>query len=617
MLPMIQGLFSLTGEVPRFDMRFAQGLKRIDCPGGVLAVAPGVSVAQSSGMVCAAWGTPRFRDPALARIALDEGAAVAWLSAFASSGARAPAGVAGRFAVVMIDTGRSRCLAAVDRFGSLPFCHARDGGIFAFSDRADRVPGPARAVCNQAVFDYLFFHHIPAPETIFTDVRRLSAAHSLSAERSAVHTEPYWQPVFDEPRSGDFPSLKREFLELVEQAVAREAADGNVGAFLSGGTDSSTVSGMLCRVLSRAPRTYSIGFDASGYDEMEYARIAARHFGLDHREYYVTPDDLLDAIPKVSAHFDQPFGNSSAVPAWICAQRARAEGIDKMLAGDGGDELFGGNSRYAKQRIFSWYDLVPGALSKHVIEPALALPGLDRLPLARKGASYVEQARVPLPDRTEMYNLLHRIGIESIFTPDFLAGVDIEHPATIQRQTWSDVRAHKLINRMLAFDWKYTLADNDLPKVVGTTQLAGLDVGFPFLSDELIDFSLRLPPEWKLKGLTLRWFFKEALKGFLPDEIIAKKKHGFGLPFGVWASSHPGLHDLAAGAVKGFAQRGIVRPEFAWKLLDELLPVHPGYYGEMVWILMVLEYWLRAHEDSLRETAYRPKQPLSLGSLVP
>lgn len=616
MLPMIQGLFSLTGEAPRFDMRFAQGLKRIACPGGMLAVAPSVSVAQSSDRVCAAWGTPRFRDPALARITLDEGPAVAWLRAFAPSGARAPAGVAGRFAVVMIDAVHGRCLAAVDRFGSLPFCYARDGGIFAFSDRADRVPGPARAVGNQAIFDYLFFHHIPAPETIFTDVRRLSAAHSLSAERSAVNTEPYWQPLFDEPRSGDFPSLKREFLELVEQAVAREAADGNVGAFLSGGTDSSTVSGMLCRVLSRPPRTYSIGFDATGYDEMEYARLAARHFGLDHREYYVTPDDLLDAIPKVAAHFDQPFGNSSAVPGWICAQRARADGVDKMLAGDGGDELFGGNSRYAKQRIFSWYDLVPGALSKHVIERALALPGIDRLPLARKGASYVEQARVPLPDRTEMYNLLHRIGIESIFTPDFLAGIDIEHPATIQRQTWSDVRAHKLINRMLAFDWKYTLADNDLPKVVGTTQLAGLDVGFPFLSDELVDFSLRLPPEWKLKGLTLRWFFKEALKGFLPDEIIAKKKHGFGLPFGVWASSHPGLHDLAAGAVKGFAQRGIVRPEFAWKLLDELLPAHPGYYGEMVWILMVLEYWLRAHEDSLRQTASRPEEPLPSGSPV-
>ncbi|KON82474.2 asparagine synthase C-terminal domain-containing protein [Azoarcus sp. PA01] len=597
-------------------MRFAQGLKRIDCPGGMLAIAPGMSVAQSSDSVCAAWGAPRFRDPGLARIAVDDGPAVAWLRAFASSGARAPAGVAGRFAVVMIDPVRSRCLAAVDRFGSLPFCYARDGGIFAFSDRADRVPGPARAVGKQAIFDYLFFHHIPAPETVFTDVHRLPAAHSVTGERSAVNTEPYWQPVFDEPRSGDFPSLKREFLELVEQAVAREAADGNVGAFLSGGTDSSTVSGMLCRVLAKPPRTYSIGFDATGYDEMEYARIAARHFGLDHREYYVTPDDLLDAIPKVTAHFDQPFGNSSAVPAWICAQRARAEGIDKMLAGDGGDELFGGNSRYAKQRIFSWYDLVPGALSKHVIEPALALPGIDRLPLARKGASYVEQARVPLPDRTEMYNLLHRIGIESIFTPDFLAGIDIEHPAKIQRQTWSDVRAHKLINRMLAFDWKYTLADNDLPKVVGTTQLAGLDVGFPFLSDELVDFSLRLPPEWKLKGLTLRWFFKEALKGFLPDEIIAKKKHGFGLPFGVWATSHSGLQDLASGAVRNFAQRGIVRRDFARKLLDELLPAHPGYYGEMVWILMALEHWLSAHEDSLRETASRPQEPLPSGSPV-
>jgi asparagine synthase (glutamine-hydrolysing) len=146
---------------------------------------------------------------------------------------------------------------------------------------------------------------------------------------------------------------------------------------------------------------------------------------------------------------------------------------------------------------------------------------------------------------------------------------------------------------MLAFDWRYTLADNDLPKVVGATRLAGLPVGFPFLDEEIVDFSLRLSPSDKLKGLKLRWFFKEALRGFLPDAIIAKKKHGFGLPFGVWLRGHPALRDFAVQSIRDLAPRAIVRREFVDRLLGELLPAHPAYYGEMVWILMILEQWLQ------------------------
>nr|HRM70266.1 asparagine synthase-related protein [Thauera phenylacetica] len=269
------------------------------------------------------------------------------------------------------------------------------------------------------------------------------------------------------------------------------------------------------------------------------------------------------------------------------------------LAGDGGDELFGGNSRYAKQRVFGWYDSVPGALRRGLLEPALALPGMDRLPVTRKGQSYVEQARVPMPDRIHMYNMLVRLGMDSVFEPGFLARVDTGRPNVEQREVWHATNARSHINLMLNYDWKYTLADNDLPKVIGTTGLAGVEVAFPLLSDELTDFSTTLPPEWKLKRLTLRWFFKEALRGFLPDEIIAKKKHGFGLPFGVWACQHAGLKALAADALGSFRQRGIVRPGFIDELLSVHLPAHPGYYGEMVWILMMMEFWMRAHCDGI------------------
>jgi asparagine synthase (glutamine-hydrolysing) len=262
--------------------------------------------------------------------------------------------------------------------------------------------------------------------------------------------------------------------------------------------------------------------------------------------------------------------------------------------------LFGGNSRYAMQRVFGWYDAIPALLRKSVLEPAFGLPLVAKLPLLRKGTSYIRQAKVPMPDRMETYNLLHRIGTREILNGAFMAAVDDAAGQRQRREVWQAARTGDLVNRMLAFDWRYTLAETDLPKVCGATRLAGIGVGFPMLEPGLLALALRMPPAAKLKGLRLRWFFKQALRGFLPDEIITKKKQGFGLPFGVWATRHAGLHKLAEDSLGSLGTRGIVRPEFVKTLLTEHLPTHPGYYGEMVWILMMLEQWLRRHAPTYR-----------------
>ena len=172
--------------------------------------------------------------------------------------------------------------------------------------------------------------------------------------------------------------------------------------------------------------------------------------------------------------------------------------------------------------------------------------------------------------------------------------MDTSDPLRQQQAVWQQVPGDASpLNRMLAYDWRYTLAESDLPKVTGSTALAGMAVGYPFLDQRLVDFSLRLPTEYKLKRQKLRWFFKEALRGFLPDEILTKKKQGFGLPFGVWATKHAALQQLAADSLHSLAGRGIVQPAFIETLLSELLPAHPGYYGEMVWVLTMLEQWMR------------------------
>ncbi len=549
-----------------------------------------------------ALGQPRFQNAALQAIADAQGPIEAWRTAVAKGRTAAIATAAetqGHFAVALgLPSGR--CFMATDRFAAHSICFTEGAQGLRFAERADELGEGRTEIDPQAIYDYLYFHMIPSPRTVWRGVRRLPPGHFVWHEGGETEVGSYWTPRFKAPGTAQFAPLAEEFRQLLRRSVARALDGSKPACFLSGGTDSSTVAGLIGEVAGRPAASYSIGFDAAGYDEMAFARIAARRFGTEHHEYYVTPDDLVRAIPLAATHLDQPFGNSSALPAYYCALEAKKDGVSRLLAGDGGDELFGGNARYAKQRVFGWYQQVPGALRRGLLEPALSPRATASVPLVKKARSYVEQARVPLPARSEMYNLLLRLGPQQILTPGFLARVETQEPLHQQQAVWDAADAPDELNRTLAFDWRYTLAENDLAKVRYSTSMAGVEVAYPLLDDELLSFSLRLPVDYKLRGLNLRWFFKEALRGFLPDEIIAKKKHGFGLPFGVWATRHEALRRLATDSLQGAVHRGLVQARFVDELLSTHLPAHPGYYGEMVWILMMLEQWLRQHAPDTR-----------------
>jgi asparagine synthase (glutamine-hydrolysing) len=506
----------------------------------------------------------------------------------------------GTWVLLFADGVADRCLLATNRAGTRSPCYAVRNRQLAFGltaldvVAADRELGHLRP---QAIFDYLHAHFIPAPETVFGGVERLLPGEYIELARGVASRRRYWEPHYAKSGAGfDFATSKSTFRRLLERSVRAEVDTGTTGAFLSGGTDSSTVAGMLGLVTGEPARTYSIGFDAAGFDEMGYARIAARHFGTRHHEYYVTPADLVHSIPIVAAAYDQPFGNSSALPAYYCAQLAREDGVERILGGDGGDELFGGNTRYARQKVFDAYRHVPGWLRSGVVEPLLLGPAATRrIPLVRKARSYVEQARVPMPSRLHTYNLLERIGLDTILTRGFLAAVDARAMAASEAAEYARCTADSLVDRMLCLDWKYTLADNDLPKVVGTCDLAGVGVGFPLLNEDLTDFANALPAREKVKGLKLRHFFKAALRDFLPAKIIAKQKHGFGLPFGPWLVKDAALRGLATRTLESLRTRGIVRAEFIDELLAQRVHEHAAYYGELVWVMMMLELWLQAH----------------------
>src|SRR6185503_9041872 len=282
----------------------------------------------------------------------------------------------------------------VDKLGVYSLFYAAGKGELAFSNKLAALRRVTRAeIDSQAVYDYLYFHHIPSPGTVFKEIRRLPPASYVERRGGEVVLDRYWTLHFArEDERIDFAAAKNEFVELIRGAVRRELeSKRELGCFLSGGTDSSTLAGMVTKLGGHPARTYSIGFEQKGFDEMEYARIAVRHFGTRQREYYLQPSDIVSFVPRIAEIYGQPFGNSSAVPTFYCGTMARADGVDTMIAGDGGDELFGGNQRYATQQLFSYYDELPQPLRRYVLEPlAFRTPGAKRILPLRKLARYIE-----------------------------------------------------------------------------------------------------------------------------------------------------------------------------------------------------------------------------------
>ena len=556
------------------------------------------SIHQDNSYTITITGYPRWSEQRLATAASEQSHAYALCLAYSEHGDKFIDYLQGAFAFVIIDTTSHQLLAGTDRMGQCPLYYAKvEGGIVFGSSVStilshEKIP---RSIQEQGIYDYLYFHMVPSPHSIFEHIQKLPAGHRLSYNNKHVEVNNYYKPVFSETASNSFQQAGQTLRTQLKEAVSNCYNPAlKTAAFLSGGLDSSSVTGMLSEISETTAEAYSIGFSAEGYDEMEFARITAKHFGVKLNEYYVTPEDVVDALPIVAASYDEPFGNSSALPAYFCAKVAAENGVQRLLAGDGGDEFFAGNERYVKQDVFETYGKIPSSLRKGLIEPIInSLPAA--IPLSNKARSYIEQANVPLPDRLQTYNFLHRHSPSEIFNTDFLNHTDINAPLAIQRNTYHQPDNASTLNRMLYLDWQYTLADNDLRKVSHMCALAGVEVVYPMLDDNLVNFSCQVPSNWKIKDRELRHFYKQSLTGWLPDATINKKKQGFGLPFGVWMETHKPLQEMAYDNLLKLKKRPYFKPEFIDHTIDLHRNQHAAYYGELIWILMVLEMWLGAH----------------------
>lgn len=507
--------------------------------------------------------------------------------------------IAGFFLLIIFNKVDGTVRVINDHVGSIPcYIDQRDLKVLRISDNMPALqPAMAGASLNpQAVFNYVFFHCIPSPVSIYQGISKLEPGVIAGVDNSgAFQQQCYYQPAFTaSPDTTE--QLMQRCRELISEAVRRNTTN-DCAAFLSGGLDSSTVAGMLAKHRQSSgqnAKTYSIGFEAKGYDETEYALLTARHFNTEHKVHYLQPDEIARHFTEVAGYFNEPFGNSSAMAAFICAKTAKAEGINVLLAGDGGDEIFAGNERYVKQKVFERYNALPGPLQT-LLNLSLDNGLADKLPVLKKGTSYLRQAKVPLPDRLDSYNFVNHFDLNQMFCSELLQKIDTGQPAQQKRERYNACKSDDAVDKMLYLDWKFTLADNDFVKVNQMCQLAGVEVRFPLIEKELVDFSCNVPADIKAPGQKLRDFYKNSFRGFLPDATLTKSKHGFGLPFGVWMKQRPDLQHIAMNALQSFKQRNILQPAFIEQVIDTYEKGHSGYYGELVWIIVVLELWLQQH----------------------
>jgi len=548
-------------------------------------------------------GRPRWLSAELAALAAGKGHAWAVGEAYLRHGEQLFAELRGSFALAVIDGAKRRALLGVDRLGVERLCYSQPkaGGV-VFGSTTDMVrahPAVASTVPHQAVFDYLYFGICPSPGTIYREQFKLLPAQYVFFQENTLRTGFYWHMPYRESNDRALDDLAEELMGKLRGAVKRDIAGMDpsaAGAFLSGGLDSSTVAGLLSEQSGRRTKTFTIGFAHDKYDEIHYAEIAARHFGTEQHNYYLTPSDVAGVLTELSRAFDEPFGNSSVVPTFYCAKVAREHGVDLMFAGDGGDEIFAGNSRYVDQQIFGLYEKVPAALRRYLLEPVVfGLPGLGKVPVLRKSRGYIEKARLPMPDRLDAYNFYRTVKLSDVLTAGMLHDLDTDGPGSNMREAYERTASRSMLHRMLHLDLKITLADNDLRKVGVACDLAGVQVSYPFLDDDVVEFSAQIPPSLLIRRFKRRWFFKYAVRDFLAAETLAKRKHGFGMPFTEWPRENPQLREVAVDCIRGFARRNYLRADFLERMIGA---DGSGAYDGLVWDIVMLELWFREREAS-------------------
>lgn len=506
----------------------------------------------------------------------------------------------GMFAFAIWDQPRQRLFLARDRVGKKPLVYAVTDNSLLFASELRALlqdPRVKREPNVEAIHHYLTYQYVPSPLTAFTGIYKLPPGHFLICERGAIRVERYW----DLDYTPDWNLSEQEWIEQI-RALLREStrirliSDVPLGAFLSGGIDSSAVVAMMSEFSAQPVKTFSIGFEEEAYDETRYARVVAQRFRTDHHEFVVKPS-AMEVLPKLVWHYGEPYADSSAIPTFYLSKMAR-EHVTVALNGDGGDELFGGYERYVANRALSVMAKIP--------KPALGM------------LTHVA-ARLQETDHPRGWpRRVKRMAAAAALSPERRYGklvcyFDNETKSQLysraMRERFNDCDSFQLLARMYAHaktsdvaaqtfyaDTMMYLPDDLLVKVDIASMAASLEGRSPLLDHQLMELAARIPSDMKLMGLGTKYIFKKAMEGILPREIIYRQKKGFGVPIGRWFRAE--LKDLAHQMLldpRSLA-RGYFDPGFIARMLNDHVEGRVDH-GPRIWALLNLELWHRTYID--------------------
>lgn len=510
----------------------------------------------------------------------------------------------GRFAQVLWKPGSRRLVALTDHFSTLPIYTLATGDqLHVASDLRllTALPAASRTIDAIAVYHYLNFGCVPAPRTICSDIQRIEPGSRHVFENGKSGSTHYFLPDYAEDLRGSDEQLAAELRERIVASVEdyRPDADQAWGCFLSGGTDSSSIVSILARQEPRRRvRSFSIGFAEAGYDELAFAKLAAEACGAE--PYFITVGRAQTGslVERIVANYDQPFGNASAVPTLACGDLAHGQQVNLLLAGDGGDEIFGGNERYAKDHVMEAFYRLPQPLKK-LGQSAGKLAGRSSSHFFNRVENFFERASLPNPDRFYSDDSFASDYYADLLTPSFREQVGRDASLDFMREVYAQGGDADPLHRIMRLDLAMAIAQNDLVKVHGACKANGISVRFPFLDPALVAYTGRLPANQKVRGLNKRHLFKKAMADVLPASILKKKKQGFGLPIAVWLRSDETFQAMVRSVLfdQRTRERGWFEPAFIERLLGEHIR-GSWDHASQIWQLLVLELWLRSHLDA-------------------
>ncbi len=508
----------------------------------------------------------------------------------------------GMFAIAIWDTVEKKLFLARDRVGKKPLLYSlQSNGDLVFGSEFRALlahPSVSREVDLAAIDSYLSYLCVPAPQTAFMSIRKLEPGHYLLWKNGEIETHRYWLPDFSKKISVTQEEAIDETTRLVREATKmRLISEVPLGAFLSGGVDSSIVVALMAEESDKPVKTFSIGFDEQDFSELKYAKRVAQHVGAEYNEFIVRPN-ALEVLPILVEHYGEPYADSSAIPTYYVAKETRKH-VTVALNGDGGDESFAGYERYAAMKLAERYQQIPAIFRKPLIEKAIGMLPSSELTRSRirDVKRFIKAAELSKTDRYFRWvTAFDQAGKEEIYTDQFAAEVAGRKASQFLDDWFTQANGSSILDAALLTDQMTYLPNDLLVKVDIATMANSLEARSPFLDHKVIEFAASLPPGLKMRGYQTKSLLKKVAARLVPKEVVYRRKMGFGVPIGKWFRGEMKEFLMEILLSERSLTRGIVKPDVITRFVVEHTSGERDHSFQL-WAFLMLELWFQRFID--------------------